>query len=308
MATQVAVFRRNHPTERLSMHPAFYNADVGPLEEDDLPSSAARHRPRRLAGPPVRRAPGLHPHRHRRGRRGRGRGDRRCARPRHRHRQPRPGAAAPVPGRRCARRSWPAAGGSCRSSSCSTTCPAMRAPLAPSAGRPTPAGRPRAPDMTDTVSRRPRRRPPRPRPNQPPPAGARPAWPARASPGRPSRSSPRRSSLVPWARAAGGRSRCSASTTSCRPTCATRACRARSGSRPRRATRRYPALLGATRRFGLFLLPDLGGGRAGRRAVAAGRPAHERAGGRVRARWRSRRWPTRSSSRAATSSWPVATS
>jgi acetyltransferase-like isoleucine patch superfamily enzyme len=39
MATQVAVFRRNHPSERLSMHPAFYNADVGPLEEDDLPSA-----------------------------------------------------------------------------------------------------------------------------------------------------------------------------------------------------------------------------------------------------------------------------
>jgi acetyltransferase-like isoleucine patch superfamily enzyme len=39
MATQVAVFRRNHPTERLSMHPAFYNADVGPLEHDNLPSA-----------------------------------------------------------------------------------------------------------------------------------------------------------------------------------------------------------------------------------------------------------------------------
>ncbi len=38
MATQVAVFRRNHPTERLSMHPAFYNPDVGPVEHDDLPS------------------------------------------------------------------------------------------------------------------------------------------------------------------------------------------------------------------------------------------------------------------------------
>jgi hypothetical protein len=39
MATQVAVFRRNHPVERLSMHPAFYNPAVGPLEEDDLPSA-----------------------------------------------------------------------------------------------------------------------------------------------------------------------------------------------------------------------------------------------------------------------------
>jgi acetyltransferase-like isoleucine patch superfamily enzyme len=29
MANEVAVFRRNHPTDRLSMHPAFYNAASG---------------------------------------------------------------------------------------------------------------------------------------------------------------------------------------------------------------------------------------------------------------------------------------
>ncbi len=39
MATQLAVFRRNHPTERLSMHPAFYNADLDPAVHDDLPSA-----------------------------------------------------------------------------------------------------------------------------------------------------------------------------------------------------------------------------------------------------------------------------
>jgi virginiamycin A acetyltransferase len=39
MATQVGVFRRNHPTERLSMHPAFYNPAVGLLDDDDLPSA-----------------------------------------------------------------------------------------------------------------------------------------------------------------------------------------------------------------------------------------------------------------------------
>jgi hypothetical protein len=38
MATQVAAFRRGHPTERLSMHPAFYNADVGPLLRDAVPT------------------------------------------------------------------------------------------------------------------------------------------------------------------------------------------------------------------------------------------------------------------------------
>ena len=38
MATQLAVFRRGHPTERLSMHPAFYNAAVGPLAEDAVVS------------------------------------------------------------------------------------------------------------------------------------------------------------------------------------------------------------------------------------------------------------------------------
>ncbi len=39
MATQVSVFRRGHPTERLSMHPAFYNASVGPLTEDAVASA-----------------------------------------------------------------------------------------------------------------------------------------------------------------------------------------------------------------------------------------------------------------------------
>lgn len=39
IATQVGVFRRNHPTERLSMHPAFYNPALGLLEDDDLPSA-----------------------------------------------------------------------------------------------------------------------------------------------------------------------------------------------------------------------------------------------------------------------------
>jgi acetyltransferase-like isoleucine patch superfamily enzyme len=34
MAEQVSVFRRNHPTDRLSMHPFFYNAALGALEED----------------------------------------------------------------------------------------------------------------------------------------------------------------------------------------------------------------------------------------------------------------------------------
>jgi virginiamycin A acetyltransferase len=38
MATQLAVFRRGHPTERLSMHPAFYNAAVGPLAADAVVS------------------------------------------------------------------------------------------------------------------------------------------------------------------------------------------------------------------------------------------------------------------------------
>ncbi len=36
MATQVAVFRRDHPLERLSMHPFFFNADAGPLAADDV--------------------------------------------------------------------------------------------------------------------------------------------------------------------------------------------------------------------------------------------------------------------------------
>jgi acetyltransferase-like isoleucine patch superfamily enzyme len=34
MATQVSAFRRDHPVERLSMHPLFYNHAVGPLEVD----------------------------------------------------------------------------------------------------------------------------------------------------------------------------------------------------------------------------------------------------------------------------------
>jgi virginiamycin A acetyltransferase len=36
MATEVGVFRRNHPVERLSMHPFFYSARVGPLEHDTI--------------------------------------------------------------------------------------------------------------------------------------------------------------------------------------------------------------------------------------------------------------------------------
>ena len=40
MATQVAVFRRNHPTERLSMHPAFYN--VGGRDRSRRTISRAR--------------------------------------------------------------------------------------------------------------------------------------------------------------------------------------------------------------------------------------------------------------------------
>jgi acetyltransferase-like isoleucine patch superfamily enzyme len=36
MANEVAVFRRNHPVERLSMHPFFYSAKVGPLGHDTI--------------------------------------------------------------------------------------------------------------------------------------------------------------------------------------------------------------------------------------------------------------------------------
>jgi virginiamycin A acetyltransferase len=36
MANEVAVFRRNHPVERLSMHPYFYSARVGPLGHDTI--------------------------------------------------------------------------------------------------------------------------------------------------------------------------------------------------------------------------------------------------------------------------------
>jgi acetyltransferase-like isoleucine patch superfamily enzyme len=36
MAEQVSVFRRNHPTDRLSMHPYFYNAALGALAEDTV--------------------------------------------------------------------------------------------------------------------------------------------------------------------------------------------------------------------------------------------------------------------------------
>ena len=38
VADQVGVFRRNHPAGRLSMHPFFYNAAVGPLEHDAVES------------------------------------------------------------------------------------------------------------------------------------------------------------------------------------------------------------------------------------------------------------------------------
>lgn len=38
MAQEVAVFRRNHPTDRLSMHPFFYNAALGSLPADTVES------------------------------------------------------------------------------------------------------------------------------------------------------------------------------------------------------------------------------------------------------------------------------
>ena len=34
----VMVFRRNHPMERLSMHPFFYNSKLGVVETDNIPS------------------------------------------------------------------------------------------------------------------------------------------------------------------------------------------------------------------------------------------------------------------------------
>jgi len=39
IADQVGVFRRNHPVDRLSMHPFFYNAHVGPLDQDAVDSA-----------------------------------------------------------------------------------------------------------------------------------------------------------------------------------------------------------------------------------------------------------------------------
>jgi acetyltransferase-like isoleucine patch superfamily enzyme len=38
MAQEVAVFRRNHPTDRLSMHPFFYNAAAGSVATDTIES------------------------------------------------------------------------------------------------------------------------------------------------------------------------------------------------------------------------------------------------------------------------------
>jgi virginiamycin A acetyltransferase len=38
IASNVAVFRRNHPWDRLSMHPFFYNPAVGPIETDNIAS------------------------------------------------------------------------------------------------------------------------------------------------------------------------------------------------------------------------------------------------------------------------------
>ncbi len=38
MAQEVSVFRRNHPLDRLSLHPFFYNASLGTLEMDTIES------------------------------------------------------------------------------------------------------------------------------------------------------------------------------------------------------------------------------------------------------------------------------
>jgi hypothetical protein len=40
MASGIKVFRRNHPIERISQHPLFYNKNVGLLKEDNIPAIA----------------------------------------------------------------------------------------------------------------------------------------------------------------------------------------------------------------------------------------------------------------------------
>lgn len=38
MARQVSVFRRNHPLDRMSLHPYFYNAKLGVIDQDNIES------------------------------------------------------------------------------------------------------------------------------------------------------------------------------------------------------------------------------------------------------------------------------